>query len=74
MTDDTLRHIPYLHHDADIGISFESWNKRYEDVLKIMLDSFDNETKVHLLLRKLGPAEHTLRELCTAGENQSSVQ
>ena len=56
--DDIVRNIPDFHYDPDAGVSFESWYKRYEDVYTVSLSPYDEETRVRLLIRKLGPTEH----------------
>nr|VZH95980.1 unnamed protein product [Spirometra erinaceieuropaei] len=45
-------------YDPQAHITFESWNKRYEDLFSVDLAAQDDAWKVRLLLRKLGPAEH----------------
>ncbi|KAA3675928.1 uncharacterized protein DEA37_0013668 [Paragonimus westermani] len=56
--DHTDRNIHVFLYVPDACVSFESWNKRYEDVFTVELANRDDETKVRLLLPKLGPAEH----------------
>ncbi|BHF64856.1 hypothetical protein SprV_0200786400 [Sparganum proliferum] len=45
-------------YDTQAHITFDSWYKRYEDLLSVDLAAQDDAWKVRLLLRKLGPAEH----------------
>ena len=52
------RNIPEFIYDSDAGVTFDSWFKRHEDVFSIELSGREDVTKVRLLLRKLGPAEH----------------
>ena len=56
--DHLAKSIPDFLFDPQAGVSFETWYKRYEDVFTVDLANRDDETKVRLLLRKLGPAEH----------------
>jgi hypothetical protein len=56
--DHVARNTPDFLYDPQSGVSFEAWFKRYEDVFTIELADRDDETKVRLILRKLGPAEH----------------
>jgi hypothetical protein len=58
LVDHMARNIHEFLYDPDAGVSFESWYKRHEDIFTVDLASRDDETKVRLLLRKLGPAEH----------------
>ena len=50
-------------YDAENGITFTSWYRRYEDVFLVDGASLDEQAKVRLLMQKLGPAEHTVLQL-----------
>ncbi|KAA3674010.1 uncharacterized protein DEA37_0012162 [Paragonimus westermani] len=56
--DHLARNISDFLYDPQAGVPFEAWYKRYEDTFTMELASRDDDTKVRLLLRKLGPAEH----------------
>ncbi|KAA3676508.1 uncharacterized protein DEA37_0007238 [Paragonimus westermani] len=58
LVDHMARNIHEFLYDPDVGVSFESWYKRYKDFSTVELVNGHDETKVRLLLRKLGPAEH----------------
>ncbi|KFD59902.1 hypothetical protein M514_12244 [Trichuris suis] len=45
-------------YDAENGLTFESWFKRYEDVFKVDAASLPDDARVRLLLRKLPAALH----------------
>jgi hypothetical protein len=56
--DHVARNIPDSLYDPQSGVSFEACFKRYEDVFSFKLADGDEKTKIQLILRKLGPAEH----------------
>ncbi|XP_052895504.1 uncharacterized protein LOC128302731 [Anopheles moucheti] len=50
--------ITEFHYDADAGVTFESWYARYDDLFAQDAARLDDASKVRLLGRKLGAAEH----------------
>ncbi|XP_049294182.1 uncharacterized protein K02A2.6-like [Anopheles funestus] len=56
--DSLARNITEFHFEADVGITFEKWHSRYEDLFSRDAARIDDAAKVRLLLRKLGPLEH----------------
>ena len=47
-----------LTHNLEEDITFASYFRRYENIFRIEYKTWTNKKKVHLLLRKLSPAEH----------------
>lgn len=65
-TDDLFKsHVDHInnytlefHFYGSAGVTFESLFKKYEDVLKVDFQKFEDATKVTALLRKLATDEH----------------
>ncbi|CAH8671047.1 unnamed protein product [Schistosoma bovis] len=57
-TDSIISTIHKFNFDGAAGVNFDSWFKKYEDLLYIDLCRVDDASKVKILLRKLGTMEH----------------
>ncbi|KER31443.1 hypothetical protein T265_02351 [Opisthorchis viverrini] len=57
--DSVAKNIAEFHYDPDVGLTFDSWFRRYEDIFNGKRKHKDGAWRMRILFRKLGTTEHT---------------